>query len=614
LPGISFVFDIAGDLTKKGSAILQPSGSIIHADHYERKVLLNERFYFLGCTRYEGYSITTFENDDFLIYLEGQIYGKEHSTIEKELMNVTEYVFQPHFKRQEQITRWLLDTDGEFIIFALHKQSNDIGIMNDALARLSFYYHKTNGILIGSREIRFVHSLMRDRKFDKMAIAQHLLFGYSFGKRTLLENVYRLQPATLIRVSNDGNKIKMYHLHRYNFEIKKYRDKKIEDNASELISLFSEACKNRAKSNVENIVSLSGGLDSRSVAVCLQNNGIPFHAVTYLDFNRTVKAEVEIAERLSQILNLDFRILQLSNPKGKDLLRLLRMKNGLNCLAMGFLLLFLEGIKKHYSSRGNRLLTGDGGDHLLRDKRPYRNLRDLDGLVKYILSENGIFSLEEVATLTQIEKSSLIDEIRSHVLSYPEQDWNQKYVHFDIFDRGFKWSVEGEDRNRFFFWSVAPFYSPNFFNYAMNCPDKQKSRYTLYRNFLLELSPEASAINNANWNLPITSLRYKIRSSLTDIIFRFFPLMLSKRQINNLIKNTGSYDQRSTFISCLENQINSCSAIHEYLSYPALKEVVRKRIKYSKRQIQVLFTVVSSIEEIECEGSTIEKYYESEFE
>ena len=614
MPGISFVFDKTGDWTKKASTILRSLDSISHLEHYERKVLLNERVYFLGCTRYEEYSITAFENSDFLIYLEGQIYGKDYPTREKELMNVTEYIFQPRFKGQHRITRWLLDTDGEFIVFALNKQSGDSAIMNDALGRLPLYYTTINGKLIASREIRFVRSLVKDGKFDKMAIAQHLLFGYSLGKRTLFENIHRLEPATLIRVSNYENRITISHLHRYNFEIKNSRDKKIEDNARELLFLFTEACRNRAESDNRNILSLSGGLDSRSVAACLRKNGIPFCGASYLNSGQTTRGEVEAAKQLSKVLDMDLRIFELANPKGKDLLRLLRMKNGLNCLAMSFLLLFLEGIKQYYGSRGTRFLTGDGGDHLLRDKKPYRNLRDVDDLAHYIISEHKIFSVEEVVALTHIQENDLVDELKNHVLSYPEQDWNQKHVHFDIFDRAFKWSCEGEDRNRFYLWSGAPFYSPKFLRYAMNCPDSQKSRYRLYRSFLLGLSPEASAIRNPNWNLSITSSRYKIKSALSDILFRFSPFMVSKKRIKELARNTPGYGPRSTFISCLEHQIDDRNAIGEYLSYPAVKEVVQEHGKYSKRQIQVLFTLVSSIEETECGGSTIEKYYDAEFE
>ena len=613
MPGMSFVYDKTGDLTKKAPTILRSLDSVIHLGHYERQVLLSERGYFLGCTRYEEYSITTFENSDFLIHLEGQIYGKGSSTIEKELMNVAEYVFQAHFKGQDHITRWLLDTDGEFIIFALHKRSGNSAIINDALGRLPLYYTKIDGKLIVSREIRFIRSLVEDGKFDEMAIAQHLLFGYALGERTLFENIHRLQPATLIRVGNNENRITLSHLHRYNFEIKDSEDKKIEDNARELLSLFTEACRNRAESDNQNVVSLSGGLDSRSVAACLRKSGIPFFGASYLDFAHTTRGEVEVARQLSKVFDIDLRIFELPNPQGEDLLHLLRMKNGLNCLAMSFLLLFLEGIKQYYGSRGIRFITGDGGDHLLRDKNPYRNLRNVDDLVHYIISEHKIFSVEEVAALTRIQKSELIDEIKNHVLSYPEEDWNQKHVHFDIFERAFKWSSEGEDRNRFYLWSGAPFYSPKFLRYAMNCPDSQKSRYRLYRSFLLNLSPDASAIRNANWNLSITSSRYKIESALTDIFFRLSPFMVSKKRIKDLVRGRHGYGGGSAFIRCLGHQIDDRNAIGEYLSYPTVKEIVREHGKYSKRQIQVLFTLVSSIEETECGGSTIEKYYDAEF-
>ena len=58
------------------------------------------------------------------------------------------------------------------------------------------------------------------------------------------------------------------------------------------------------------------------------------------------------------------------------------------------------------------------------------------------------------------------------------------------------------------------------FKYAMNCPDRVKSKYKLYREFLLRLSPEASAIEYSNWKLPISSGRAKLYLFSKDIYFK----------------------------------------------------------------------------------------------
>ena len=487
MPGLSFICDFKKNITEKESIILQSLDSLIHFEEYKQKILLKEKFYFLGYTKYKEYPITFFNNKKYCIYLEGKIYDKDYSTIDSELNGLAELIFQNQTKTNKQLTDWLLNTDGDFIVFILSKRSNEIAIFNDALGRLPLYYYKSRDILLVSRELRFITNILNDYKFDKMAIAQYLLFGYSLGKRTLLENIYRLKPATLIIANTKESKLKIDIIYQYNFEIKKYFDRNTERNASNLVSLFSKACKNRVNPNNKNILSLSGGLDSRAVAAGLYKNNIPFSGTTFLDYNKAYKVDVRIVKQLAELFNIDLKLFDLVPPKGKDLHKLLKIKNGLNWLAISYYIQFLNKIKETNISNVI-FLTGDGGDKLLPNIKPTVKLKSVNGLVIYIIFKNKIFPLDIVSRLTQIPKSEIITELTNHFLSYPEQELSQKYVHFLVFERAFKWLFEGEDRNRCYFWSVTPFYSMHFFNYAMNCSDKQKSKYNLYHQFFKELS------------------------------------------------------------------------------------------------------------------------------
>ena len=224
----------------------------------------------------------------------------------------------------------------------------------------------------------------------------------------------------------------------------------IEKNANDLVSLFSDACKNRADSGNKNIISLSGGFDSRSVAACFHINKIPFSAVTFVEPNKNHSSDAEIAKQLAYVFDFDLKTYHLTPPQGKDLLTLIRIKNGLNFLRMSFILSFFDKIKEIHGSTIN-YFTGDGGDKLLPDIRPPKKLKDLEDLVSYIISRNSIFSIRDVAAVTKIPETEIIDELRHHVSSYPENEVNQKYVHFLIYERAFKWLFEGEDRNRFYF-------------------------------------------------------------------------------------------------------------------------------------------------------------------
>ena len=608
MPGISFICDLKCNLRQKESRILQSLNSMLHMEQYESKILLKEKSYFLGYTGYKGYPITSFENEEFCIYLEGQIYGKDYSAINSELNNLAAYIFHNRNDVKEQVAEWLLNTGGDFIIFIFHKNSMGICIVNDAFSRLPVYYYKNaDGKLVVSGEWRFVADLIDATSFDRMAIAQYLLFGYPLGRRTLLEKILYLQPVTLIRINFNRPEIKFDVLHQFNFESKKYNNRNIKRNAAELASLFCEACKNRAKQSKISVLSLSGGFDSRSVAAGLLKTETPFQAVTMLSCNKEEALDAAIAEQLARELNFDWKLFEVEPPRGRDFLRLLRIKNGLNYLGMSFILLFFDKLKETYGSTIT-YFTGDGGDRLKPHIRPLKTLKNLDKLINHILSQNQIFSLDDVVGITKIPRTKIIDELRNHVLSYPEREWNDKYVHFLVCESAFKLVFEAEDRNRCFFWSTNPFYSAKFFNYAMNIPDSMKSRYKLYGEFLTQLSPRASGIRTTHGNIPIGSMKARLHSFATDIYIGLSPNL--RRIVKGIIKKQRVSEHNLNLIRCLSEQIKNNKLFSEYLS---LDDVIQNYRNYSKGAILNLFTIVSTIEEFSCSASTIEKFYDTDF-
>lgn len=609
MPGISLICDLKYGLNQK-KPIKSSLESLLHFDHYKYKHLLNNDFLFLGYTFYDGYPLSSFEDKKFVIYLEGYIYGKDYSVLKEELITLAKLIFlNPDAEdvKHGKIIKWLLDMAGEFVIFILHKTSNEVVIINDILGRLPVYYYTDNGKLIISRELRFIVNQINSKNFDRMAIAQYLLFGYPLGKKTIFENIYRLEPATIINVRKQ--KISINNIYYFNFEEKKYNKNTIKENAGRLVDLFDEACKqiNSSIENCKKILSLSGGLDSRSVGACLKRNNVQFYGASF-DLDKMKEADIKVAEQLANIFDIDWKVFQLTTPTGKALLKLLKIKTGLNYLGMSFILQFFDKIREAYSSN-IVYFTGDGGDKVLAPLLPSKKLKNIEDLVDYIIMKNQIFSLDNVASLTQITKNKIIDELKNHVLFYPEKDWNQKYVHFLIYERGFKLNFEGEDRNRCYFWSIAPFYFTALFEYAMNCPDEQKSNYALYREFLLKLLPEASTIKNANWNLPITSKWLRIRFLLSSMYQKLPRNFKENLKRHFLHRNLYLQKNNSNLINCLKEQIDNCEFINGYI--PSINK--DNFVNYNKGQLENLFTITSCVEEIKCGQSTIGKYHDDSF-
>lgn len=611
MPGISFICDFEKDLRNDENVIQQALASMRHFDHYKDAILLKDKSYFLGSTTYDEYPLYYFQNHNYIVCLEGKIYGKENEALNKELNFLANIMFHFNDEKKNKLVEWLMKADGDFIIIVFNKKTKEIYFLNDALSRLPLYYYLGERQILISREIKFIAALRDNIEFDKMAIAQNLLFGYPLGRRTLFKNVHRLGPSSLIRIDLDLRKVDVLQLHSFNFQDKIYGRHDITENAANLVELLSESVRRRYSScaNYQNVLSLSGGLDSRSIGACLKANGLVFSAASYLDIHNKARRDVDIAQLIAQKLNADFKIFQLSVPKGKDYLRLLSIKDGMNYLGMSFILPFFESLKKTYGTQ-MVYLTGDGGDKVLPDQGPGKRLRMADDLINTLILKHQIFPVEQVSLMTGIDKTDIIDELRKHVNLYPEDDLNQKYVHFIIYERGFKLNFEGEDRNRAYFWSLSPFYSISLFDYSMKIPDTQKMNYMLYGEFLWQLSPELSRIKNKDWNAPITSSKTRLKLFKNSLLGRV--PQEYKRVIRRLLPGSGAYDKTrsSTADECLNKQIENCSAIGEYLLPHSF---IHSANQLSEVQCQILFTITSIIENFSCSNAILKEYSESYF-
>jgi asparagine synthase (glutamine-hydrolysing) len=189
---------------------------------------------------------------------------------------LAEFLYEGNPESCKAVSSWLLGADCDFVIVFLRKEINEIIILNDALGRLPVYLFRGSHFCVISREIRFIVNYLGHVGYDMMGIAEFLLFGYTLGRRTLFENVERLQPATLLRFNGTSLHYSIERLHIFNFDSKQNSTRTVDENAAELVALFRESCRRRADKKGRNFVSLSGGLDSRVVAAGFHEESIPF--------------------------------------------------------------------------------------------------------------------------------------------------------------------------------------------------------------------------------------------------------------------------------------------------------------------------------------------------
>jgi asparagine synthase (glutamine-hydrolysing) len=485
----------------------------------------------IGWNAYGGYPIRQFTKDGVRIIFEGRIYNKPAETVDQEIVEIAGKLMRNVKESERALATWLLETDGDFVIACIEEKTNDFVIFNDALGRLPTYYSIMEEAALVSREIGVVLGMAEQVDIDKEGLCQLLMFGYPIGDRTLFENVTYLKPASFVRKAGTAFRIDV--VHNFNFDNYIYRNKSIGENADAIVELLKIACRNRA--GKKNIVSLSGGLDSRTLAASFSAQSIPFESVTYRGSYSHADRDLEIAELLAVKLGSKWTEYELKSDPEIFHPTQIGMKRGLNFLGMSYIHEFLSSISSRFGS-DSLYFTGDGGDKILPDMRPQKRIVSIDGLADYIISHNQVFTIDQVSAMTGVRTEDLRERTRTLISDYPEKTFIGKYKHFMVYERGIKWLFEGEDRNRYYFWSVTPFYAVQLFDYTMNCPDVQKSGYELYKEVLVRLSKPAADMDVANWNSPITSGKFRMKQ-ITRAMYKRLPER-SRRAIRGKMKNT----------------------------------------------------------------------------
>jgi asparagine synthase (glutamine-hydrolysing) len=496
MPGINLLVykdnqrEILKDFSKTQS-------SMRHFSNWKDQKILTFPNLCLGYTYYAEYPLRYFETDNYLALVEGMIYNLTKEEVDSFILNIC--LAERKGSATNTIHDFLMKADGEFVIAIYDKLKQIITIINDALARLPVYYYVDIEKFILSREVKFLCSLMGNVAFDNLGISEYLLFNYTLSERTLIENIKRLKPAAKITFDMQSGKFRVENIDFWNFQEKFSEDHSVEEFSNELAKLFIRATNDRVQqlSGFKTVVSLSGGWDSRAVLAATKLVASELFAVTYFDYDKKAKKDSEVAKELAQLFEAQWELITLEKRRFEDMLTLINLKDGLNIAKMGFILNFFANLKGKFGDK-IAYYSGDGGDKALPDLRPLQRINTVDDLVDLIMRDHASkFALENFKGLASVDQVK--EEVKDIVSSYPEDDLNQKYVHFVIFERGFNSLFEGEDRNRCYFWSPSPFWSSIVFAYAMKIPDNYKKYRRLQFSFLKNLDSKCLEIEYPAW-------------------------------------------------------------------------------------------------------------------
>jgi len=472
---------------------------MLHFQSYTARTVVEDDFIDFGFTSYPGYPVKMFTHTDYSLLLEGRIYNYDAPFIENGLRELAEAFIRSESVPMEALKRFLLDADGEFVVAIYDKAKNRILVVNDFLGRLPLYYYRDNAMFAISREMKFILPFLPSLTANKTAFMEYLLYGYPLKDNTLIENVRYFPSATCIIYDMRTGQCAMEPYQVLNLDApgnKNSRPQIIAD----MRKLFLEALFNRTRGLDPDkiIVSLSGGLDSRGVLAGLMHLGFRPVAVT------AQSAEEPSARAVAKALGAEVYPIAQGVPRGTlGFADIVFLKDGLDCHPdLAQLYYNLQDLHDRFGENAV-YFTGIYGGEITRHSHPTSGLPSIDALARYLMKaqDRCRYSTEKVLGLFHSTKRFLIEHLAQRLLAFPERDVYKKYLRFRH-ESNLRFVGEAEDRNRYYLWTISPYFALPFFRYAMGIDENRKD-VGLFRDFLFSINPLATRVPYYDYRLPL---------------------------------------------------------------------------------------------------------------
>ena len=82
MPGLTLWLTTDADQAEMTARFTAAQQSMVHAPHYAPNVLVTEPGFLLGHVNYPEYPVTSFEAENYTVYLEGRVYNKDAVQLE----------------------------------------------------------------------------------------------------------------------------------------------------------------------------------------------------------------------------------------------------------------------------------------------------------------------------------------------------------------------------------------------------------------------------------------------------------------------------------------------------------------------------------------------------
>ena len=189
---------------------------------------------------------------------------------------------------------WLRSVDGQFALVGHDAAADEAVVATDPLGMTAVYVATGPGVLYVSTSSLALARFL-GAPADRLAVQSFLLSGYHFGSGTHWRGIERLEPGQVVRVGADGRSQELYWRPRVDDEVRRLP---LRQAADHLIDVAVDTLRSRFDGRPESWIDLTGGYDSRLLALLLDRADVEFRANTRHTRNPD---DVAIARRIAEV-------------------------------------------------------------------------------------------------------------------------------------------------------------------------------------------------------------------------------------------------------------------------------------------------------------------------
>ena len=268
---------------------------------------------------------------NFVMIFNGEIYN--HNEIRMELNSLHERKWTGHSDTEtllEAIEQWGLETTlnktkGMFSIALWDKRNRNLYLSRDRMGEKPLYYGWVDNQFVFASELKAIKKFPKfNNSIDRNALALFLRFNSIPSPYSIYEDIFKLEPGTIIQFNADSKKIVKSTYWSTEEEIIKSSSSafsgNFEDAVNQLELILSKAVSSQMESDVPLGAFLSGGVDSSLIVALMQSQSGQKVNTFSIGFNNVDFNEAEHASMVAKHLGTNHSELYVNESDAIDVI------------------------------------------------------------------------------------------------------------------------------------------------------------------------------------------------------------------------------------------------------------------------------------------------------